>query len=92
MNFPASREQIKAAGYAFTFARRCRRCQTPLEFYDTPAVKLAPLEGVLVEGKWLMDSHFKTCPFRDEFRKAAPKSISTLEVVRQGSLFGGKAK
>ena len=92
MNFPASREQLKAAGYRFSFARRCKRCDAALEFYDTPAGRLAPLEGVLVEGKWLMDSHFKTCPFRDEFRRAAPKAASPPEPVRQGDLFGGKAK
>lgn len=84
VKFPASREELKKAGYKFEFARACKRCNAHLEFYRTPAKALSPMEAVIIDGVWLMDSHFKTCPFRDEFRKSAPAIKST-----QGDLFGG---
>lgn len=72
MKFPARREDIERAGYVFVFSRPCKRCEAVLVFYRTPAKNIAPLEYVTVGREWLMDSHFKTCPYRDEFKKATP--------------------
>lgn len=70
MKFPATRTQLEAAGYKFVFARPCKRCKAELEFHRTPTGNLAPLQIVILDGgAWLLDSHFKTCPFRDEFKK-----------------------
>lgn len=89
MKFPATRWQIKDAGYVFEYARDCKRCNAHLEFYRTPANRLSPLEAVLVNDVWLMDSHFKTCPFADEFhKKSAPTSAP--KKPDQGDLFGEK--
>jgi hypothetical protein len=81
IGFPATREAIHDAGYDFVYARPCKRCGANLEFHRSPAKAFVPLESVIVEGKWLLDSHFKTCPFRDEFKR--PK----LPEFRQGNLF-----
>jgi hypothetical protein len=91
MHFPATRAQLQEAGYKFEFARPCRKCGMNLEFYRTPANALAPMEGVVVNKVWLMDSHFKTCPFRDEFKKTAAKPASRPggpAKIEQGDLFG----
>lgn len=85
MKFPMTREQVKEAGYKFEFARPCKRCNAHLEFYRTPNNALSPLESVIIDAVWYMDSHFKTCPFRDEFKKSA----TTPPKAEQGDLFGG---
>lgn len=87
VKLPATREAIKQGGYKFEFARPCKRCGTHLEFYRTPAKALLPLEAVIVDGVWLMDSHFKTCPFRDEFKKASAAPVAKPD---QGDLFEGE--
>lgn len=52
-------------------------------FYRNPAKGLVPFEYVTVGREWLIDSHFKTCPYRDEFKKHPPAPPP------QGDLFGG---
>jgi len=72
MKFPVTRTQLAAAGSKFVFARPCKRCKAELEFHRTPTGALAPLQVVVMDGgAWMLDSHFKTCPFRDEFKKDA---------------------
>lgn len=87
MNFPCTREQLKTYGYRFEFARKCKRCNQDLEFYRTPNKKLAPMEQVIVGDKWQMDSHFKTCVFRDDFRTAPPPAKKAAAKPKQKSLF-----
>lgn len=91
MTFPATREALTTAGYTFEFSRPCKRCEANLEFFKTPTGAFAPLEVVVIEGQWLMDSHFKTCPYRDEFKKpAAAVEAKPAGATPQGDLFGGK--
>jgi hypothetical protein len=80
MQFPATREALKKAGYQLEFARPCKKCAKPLEFHRTPADKLMPIE---VGDDWLLYSHFETCPFAEEFRRSAPAP----EIERQAELF-----
>jgi hypothetical protein len=84
LKFPATREQVREAGYIFKHARLCKRCHRNIEFYLTPANHIAPLEAIVSaeDGKWFMESHFATCPFANEFRKPSPAGD-------QGDLFGG---
>lgn len=89
MKLPATRSQIKEAGYVFEFARPCKRCGVSLEFYRTPAKALSPLEPIVVDRVWLMDSHFKTCPFANEFHKKSAPAPAPKK-PDQGDLFGGK--
>lgn len=86
MKFPMTREQVKEAGYKYEFSRACRRCNQHLEFYRTPNKALSPLEPVIIDGVWYMDSHFKTCPYRDEFKKSG----TAKKKPDQGDLFGEK--
>jgi len=85
MKFPATREQLKEGGYKFVFARPCRLCDRPLEFYRAPSGSVAPLETTVVGKEWVLDSHFKTCRFAEQFRKKKPSGPPP-----QGDLFGGK--
>jgi hypothetical protein len=81
MKFPATREEVKKAGYVFVFARPCRRCDRNLEFYRTPEGRTVPLESTVSGKEWKMDSHFKTCPYANEFSKKKPAPS------KQGELF-----
>jgi hypothetical protein len=83
VKWPATRGEIDRAGYTFVFARPCKRCGKDLMFYRNPAKGLVPFEYVTVGREWLIDSHFKTCPYRDEFKKHPPAPPP------QGDLFGG---
>jgi hypothetical protein len=48
VNFPATREELKKAGYVFVYARKCKRCDRNLEFYRTPEGHWTPLESTVV--------------------------------------------
>jgi len=72
IKLPATREQLEAAGYREELSRLCKRCSRQIEFWRTPNGSLAPLEVEIVGGEWLRVSHFETCPFANEFRKATP--------------------
>lgn len=65
---PATCRQLEAAGYRFVYARRCKRCDVSLEFWQTPAKKWAPLEPMKDDPQRRRASHFATCPFAKEFR------------------------
>lgn len=84
MSFPAKRDDLSAAGYHFEHSRPCRRCGAPLEFWRTPTHALAPLEVIVIDGEWLLGSHFATCPFAKEFRKRPEDSAPR---PRQKELF-----
>jgi hypothetical protein len=86
MKLPVSRIELQNGGYRFEFARPCKRCGAQLEFHRTPSRSLAPLETVIVAGVWLLDSHFKTCPFAIEFSRQQ----DARQESKQGDLFGGK--
>jgi hypothetical protein len=87
VKFPATRGEIEEFGYTFVFARPCKRCGADLMFYRAPVTGgMVPFEYVTVGREWRIDSHFKTCPYRDEFKKPA----SPAPPSRQGDLFGGK--
>lgn len=84
MKFPCTREELKKNRYVFVFSRPCRQCDRPLEFYKTPTGAFAPMEATVVDKKWVMESHFKTCPAAEKFRKKKPAGPPP-----QGDLFGG---
>ncbi len=88
IKFPATRSQVEVAGYAWQFSRPCKRCGKHLEFYRTPAGRLAPLEMTITNGNWLFISHFSTCPYAHEFRKPAGEGPEK----KQRDLFAGEIK
>lgn len=72
ITWPATRQELYAAGYVRDFAiptRPCKRCGKRLEFWRTPVdAQLMPLEES--EKQNVMLCHFATCPHAEEFRKA----------------------
>src|SRR5690348_7281660 len=87
VEFPASVQQLKSAGWKPQFSRSCRLCHNPLEFWTTPAGRSMPLEAVQRDGVWLLNSHWATCPFADKFRKPETKATE-----KQIGLFGDEAE
>jgi hypothetical protein len=62
--FPASVEELKAAGYEPTrqAATQCKACKAAIEFWRTPKNKMIPLNvGTYVP-------HWATCPEAKRFR------------------------
>jgi hypothetical protein len=86
MNLPASRDEIRAAGWTFIEQRPCRRCQTILEFWKTPEGKTHALE-VRPEIDRKLDTHFRHCPHAAELRKQTGKAPRPPANERQGALF-----
>jgi hypothetical protein len=66
ITFPARQQVLMAAGWRFNYTRRCRLCPAMLDFWWTPAGKMAPLE-MQPDGRYV--SHFATCPAAEKFRK-----------------------
>ena len=81
MKFPATEEQLKAAGWRMVSSRSCRLCKMPLDFFRTLAGKMMPCEMILDGNVRKYVSHFATCPHADKFRK--PKKPEPTS----GSLF-----
>lgn len=84
VKLPADYKALQAAGWTFQFSRQCRLCNRSLEFWRTKEKKFMPLESITVEGKWLLASHWATCPRADRFRKG---KMDTEGGERQRSLF-----
>lgn len=70
LTFPATHDQLKAAGWNLSFTRRCKLCNAMINFWRTPAGKTCPMDI----GPEPVRSHFETCPQAEKFRKpkAAP--------------------
>jgi hypothetical protein len=71
LRWPATRQELYAAGYQRELmrpARPCKRCGTRIEFWKTPDRQLMPIE-VGKEDSNELYCHFATCPHADEFRK-----------------------
>ena len=74
--FPDTVKKLDAAGYKKISGRPCKLCGVWLEFWRTPAGKMAPLEVPKGEPDRRV-SHFATCKHADKFRK--PKQESLFE-------------
>lgn len=70
MPFPATLDELRAAGYRFQEHSRCRGCKAVIEWWITPAGKKMPMD-VTDGGK--VETHFATCPKVAQFRKAASR-------------------
>lgn len=68
MSFPATRQQMIDAGYAFSNAQACRGCGEPIVFWFTPDNKRIPMNP-MPEADSPTKSHFVTCPKAEEFRR-----------------------
>lgn len=74
MKFPASADELKAAGYEYDNDSACRGCQAPIEWWITPAGKKMPMT-VKATGTLLKASgdvrvpHWSDCPNAKDFRR-----------------------
>jgi hypothetical protein len=71
--YPASSDELKAAGYEYDNDSACRGCQAPIEWWITPGGKKIPM-SVIKPGDPLKTSaevrqpHFVDCPEAANFR------------------------
>jgi len=63
---PMSRQKLQLAGYRCQYERHCRLCEAMIEFWQTPAKKLIPLDRRPDD---TFMPHHATCPRAAEFRK-----------------------
>jgi len=74
MKFPASSDELKAAGYEYDNDAVCRGCQAAIEWWITPNGKKMPM-SVAKAGPVLKTSaevripHWSDCPNAQDFRK-----------------------
>lgn len=84
VKLPATKDELRGAGWRIRLSRRCKLCQSEIEFWQPISGKMQPLELVVRDGKKVYVSHFATCPEADKFRrKAKPKE----QVAQSGELF-----
>lgn len=65
---PNTRRALITLGYGFRGNNNCRDCQEPMEWWKTPAGKMAPYNPMPDEDSPAL-SHFATCKFAANFRK-----------------------
>jgi hypothetical protein len=93
LHLPASRTELKLAGWTELETRPCRKCETQIEFWRAPSTvkgkagALHPLE-VRPEKNWTLDTHFKFCPFAKDFSRkqasATPRSAPAPKLKQRG--------
>lgn len=66
MPFPATIEEMKAAGYKFDNDSHCRGCGEKIEWWITPRNKKMPMD---VDADGNCESHWATCSAAKDFRK-----------------------
>ena len=66
---PADRGGMLTRGYVYTGNRDCRECHKPIEWWKTPAGKMAPYDPMAIETSRAV-SHFATCVHAAHFRRA----------------------
>lgn len=75
MKFPASSDELKAAGYEYDNDAACRGCGEPIEWWITPNSKKMPLvvqkksADLLHASAEVRNPHWADCPNAKDFRK-----------------------
>lgn len=70
MPFPATRRELKEAGYDFIAHKTCK-CSEAMELWHTPADKMMPMNPMPSEDSPAV-SHWATCRMAIQFRRASP--------------------
>ena len=68
LNWPATGEELKEAGYKSTDRGTCRSCGAAIIWTETPAGKKMPMERVQV-GPARFQAHFVSCPNATKHRR-----------------------
>lgn len=77
MNFPATSNELRAAGYEYDNESTCRGCGETIEWWITPKGNKMPMSvqrksaDVLHSSEEVRVSHFQTCPKAGDFRRKA---------------------
>lgn len=74
IKWPATSDELKKAGYVYDTDGVCRGCQSPIEWWITPAGKKMPISvqkagDVLFNSAEVRVSHFANCPEAKTFRR-----------------------
>ena len=75
IKYPATSDELKAAGFEYVNDGVCRGCGAPIEWFITPGGKRIPMDVRKKEADLLMSSaevrepHFISCPEADSFRR-----------------------
>lgn len=74
MKWPATKEEMLDAGWLYTNDGTCRGCKAPIEWWISPNGRKTPInifcpEDVIFAHEETRESHFRSCPERDRFRK-----------------------
>ena len=75
MKFPATSEEMKAAGYEYTNEGFCRGCGEQIEWWITPKGKRMPITvkstaTITRASGDVREPHWASCPKAEDFRKA----------------------
>jgi hypothetical protein len=68
MPFPATRKELKEAGYDFLAMKTCP-CGASIELWHTPTDQTMPM-NVMENDDSKAESHWATCPKAAQFRRA----------------------
>jgi len=74
VKFPATSNELRAAGYEYDNDGVCRGCGAPMEWWITPSGKKMPLVVIKaaplkVPSDDMRQPHFQDCPAADQFRR-----------------------
>ena len=67
MPFPATRRELKEAGYDFVTMKTCP-CGARMELWHTPKDQVLPM-NLMQDDDAKAESHFATCPKAAQFRR-----------------------
>jgi hypothetical protein len=74
MKWPATCNEMYAAGWVYDNDATCRGCGAEIEWWISPAGKKTPVntlppENFIRSNLYLRGLHFASCPERDRFRR-----------------------
>ena len=74
LKWPATSDEMKAAGYEYDNDSTCRGCEAPIEWWITPAGKKMPITvkkagNVLLFSGEVREPHWASCPNAKDFKR-----------------------
>lgn len=66
MTWPATQQDLEAAGWSFLYPGKCRACGRQMQFWKTPKGRANPM---VKDDQGGYTSHFSDCPAAKEFKR-----------------------
>ena len=66
MTWPATQQDLEAAGWSFLYPGKCRKCKAQVSFWRSPVRGVWEMSK---DGDGLYTSHFSNCPAAKEFKR-----------------------